>query len=132
MAFRKYASDAERLLANSIPSEDSAHGGSRCWEWIGKRRTNRSGMSYPVLTLRYKSGPRRGKVYNMSAHRYSLVVFKGRRMTPRMVARHLCNNPLCINPEHLVGGSQKSNVRQCVREGRHKTPFRDPEKKAAQ
>ena len=129
---KKYDSLADRLLANSIPSEDCTYLGSRCWEWIGKLQRNRNGTGYPVLTLRYKSGPRKGKVYNMRAHRLAIVVFKHRRMTPKMVARHLCNNPLCINPEHLVGGSQRSNVRQCVADGRHKTPFRDPEKRRAQ
>lgn len=129
---RKYDSLAERLLANSRPSEESAYNGSRCWEWIGKLQRNRNGTGYPVLTLRYKNGPRKGKVYNMRAHRLSIVVFKHRRMTPKMVARHLCNNPLCINPEHLVGGSQRANVRQCVADRRHKTPFRDPEKRRAQ
>ena len=125
---KKYPSLAERLLANSRPSEELSYNGSRCWEWIGKLQRNRNGTGYPVLTLRYKSGPRKGKVYNMRAHRLAIVVFKHRRMTPKMVARHLCNNPLCINPEHLVGGSQRTNVRQCVADGRHKTPFRDPEK----
>lgn len=129
---RKYDSLADRLLANSIPSEEDTYNGSRCWVWIGKLQRNRNGTGYPVLTLRYKSGPRKGKVYNTRAHRLAIVVFKHRRMTPKMVARHLCNNPLCINPEHLVGGSQKANVRQCVADGRHKTPFRDPEKRRAQ
>lgn len=123
---RKYESLADRLLANSVLSDDTFYKGTPCWEWIGKLRNG-----YPAITLRYKRGPRKGKVYNIGAHRLSLVVFKGRRMTPKMVARHLCNNRICINPEHLVGGSQIANVRQCVREGRHKTPFRDPEMRIA-
>ena len=122
----KYPSLVDRLLANSYPSETHVHAGERCWVWMGKTRNG-----YPAMTLRYKSGPRKGKVYNAGAHRLALIVFKGRRMTPKMVARHLCNNPLCINPAHLLGGSQRANVRQCVNDGRHKTPFRDPEKRTA-
>lgn len=129
---RKYPSLADRLLANSRISDECSYAGTRCWEWTGKLQRNRNGTGYPVLTLRYKSGPRKGKVYNMRAHRLAIIVFKHKRMTPKMVARHLCNNPLCINPEHLVGGSQRTNVRQCVTDGRHKTPFRDPEKRRAQ
>jgi len=116
----RYASMADRLIANSVLSPDHAYDGTPCWEWM--RRLNNQG--YPTLTRRLKRGPRKGQVVTVFAHRESIVVFTGRRMTPRMVALHLCNNRRCINPEHLKGGTQKQNVRQCVREGRHRTPFR--------
>lgn len=126
----KYADLGERLRANSILSTDTSYDGTPCWIWIGKVR-GPEGNKYPAITLRYKSGPRKGKVYNAGAHRKSVEFFTGRRVTPKMVVAHLCNVRLCINPGHLKGGTQKQNVRQCVREGRHKTPFRDPEKKVA-
>jgi hypothetical protein len=88
-------------------------------------------MFYPAMTLRYKSGPRKGKVYNVRVHRKVVEVFQGRRVTPKSVVLHLCNNSLCVNPEHLLSGTQKKNVRQCVADGRHKTPFRDPERRVA-
>jgi hypothetical protein len=118
----KYADLGERLIWNSVLSPDSSYNGSACWVWIGKVQRNRRGVAYPVLTLRYKSGPRKGKVYNARAHRKALEFFKGRRMTPRSVGMHLCNNSLCVNPEHLAGGSQKKNVQQCVADGRHYSP----------
>lgn len=121
---RKYRDIGERIMANSVIAEDAAYNGTRCWLWIGKVQRNRCGVAYPVMTLRYKSGPRKGKVYNVRVHRKSIEFFKGRRMTPRSVGMHLCNNPLCVNPEHLAGGSQRKNVRQCVADGRHFTPFR--------
>jgi hypothetical protein len=40
-----------------------------------------------------------------------------------MVARHLCNTPLCVEAEHITGGSQKQNVRQCVQEGGHRNGY---------
>lgn len=116
----KYPSMAERLLANSVIDEEHAHAGTYCWRWIGKVKANRSGMLYGVLTRRVARGPRKGKVVNEFAHRMSLKTFKRRRMTPRMVGAHLCNFSLCINPEHLVGCSQRANIRQCVRDGRHR------------
>jgi hypothetical protein len=32
--------------------------------------------------------------------------------------RHLCDNKLCINPEHLRKGTQKENMRDALRNGR--------------
>ena len=34
------------------------------------------------------------------------------------VVRHTCDNPRCINIEHLVGGTQKDNMKDCVQRGR--------------
>ena len=115
----KYASMEDRLIANSVLSEEHSYNGSRCWEWIGKRKVNASGMLYGVINVRFKSGPRKGKVKSMAAHRQSLKTFKGLRMTTKSVGRHLCNNTLCVNPEHLTGGSIRDNNRDTVKAGRH-------------
>ena len=83
------------------------------------------------MTRRMKRGPRKGQVVTVYAHRESVRAFTNRRVTIRTVVMHLCNNPSCVNPDHLQGGTQRANVQQCVREGRHKTPLRDPERKRA-
>lgn len=119
-----YANLEERIICNSVISADSFYGDTFCWVWVGKKIKNNRGVFYPVMTLRYKKGPRKGKVYNARVHRKVIEVFKGRRMTPNSVAMHLCNNSLCVNPDHLLGAPQKKNVRQCVADGRHFTPFR--------
>lgn len=120
----KYKDIGERIIANSQLSEDSFYNGTPCWLWTGKTGRRRNGDPEPLMTMRYQRGPRKGKVYNARVHRVSIMFFKGRRMTTRMVGMHLCNNSMCVNPEHLVGGTQKKNVQQCVAEGRHFTPFR--------
>lgn len=127
----KYASLEERIIWNSVLSTDSFYNGTPCWIWIGKMQRGRNGALYPAMTIRYKSGLRKGKVASVRVHRKVIEVFKGRRMTPRMVGLHLCNTTMCVNPDHLHGGTQKKNMRQCVNEGRHKTPFRDPERRVA-
>ncbi len=34
------------------------------------------------------------------------------------VVRHKCDNPRCINPEHLEGGTQKDNMQDCIKRNR--------------
>lgn len=41
-------------------------------------------------------------------------------LEPGDLIRHLCDNKLCINPEHLRKGTQLENVRDAIRNG--KTP----------
>lgn len=113
---RKYDSLQDRIIANSVLSVDSWFGGSPCWEWIGSRR----GGGYPSMCVRWKSGKRKGKVRTVSAHRISLKVFKGRYLGTRYVGMHLCHNRNCVNPEHLAGGTQKRNMNDMVKAGRHR------------
>lgn len=122
----KYASLIDRIIANSILSDENFYNGTPCWEWIGRVTTNRSGTKYPRMARRLTKGPRKGRVTMEFAHRVVVRNIKGRRLTKRMVAMHLCNNSLCVNPDHLGGGKQTTNVRQAVREGRHGNATRSP------
>lgn len=122
----KYATLIDRIIANSRLSDENFYNGTPCWEWIGRVTTNRNGMFYPRITRRIIKGPRKGKVTVEFAHRVVLKGIKGRRLTTKSVCLHLCNNTICVNPEHLAGGSQAKNVRQCVNEGRHGNAYRAP------
>jgi hypothetical protein len=122
----KYASLIDRIIANSILADDSFFNGTPCWNWIGRQTINRSGMKYGRISRRITKGPRKGKVVNEFVHRVVVRGIKGRRLTRRSVAMHLCNNSLCVNPDHLGGGKQSTNVRQAVREGRHGNATRSP------
>lgn len=124
MPVRKYNSLEDRIIANTILSTEHFYDGTPCWEWIGATCTNRSGLRYGKLDVRITSGPKKGTRKTWLVHRLALVVFKGRHLTRKDVGRHLCNYTLCANPAHLIGGSQRSNVRQCVDEGRHYTPWK--------
>lgn len=53
----------------------------------------------------------------MSAHRAAYIAWKG-QIGPGMVVRHMCDNPPCINPEHLLVGTQKENRRDAVERDR--------------
>ena len=118
---------AERLIANSVLSVSSYmeinDEVSWCWDWIGARAGN---GRYGKVSLRFKKGPRKGKIRHVLAHRLSLVTFKRRYLNTRTVVKHLCNNPLCINPAHLEGGTILTNNRQTVRDGRHRNMYSPP------
>ena len=41
------------------------------------------------------------------------------------VVRHTCDNPRCINPDHLEIGDQSDNMQDCVQRGRHANNLRN-------
>lgn len=65
------------------------------------------GLSYDPLTKK-----------TMSAHR---KVFRDTYGFLPPVVMHICDNPLCVNPEHLRAGTQSENIKDCVAKGRHKS-----------
>ncbi len=53
-------------------------------------------------------------------HRLVFVKSKGLRLDAisGMVVRHKCDNPACVNPEHLEIGTQADNVLDMIKRGR--------------
>jgi len=49
------------------------------------------------------------------AHRYAFFLANGYKPP---VVRHMCHNPLCCNPKHLLPGDQSDNIRDMVEAGR--------------
>ena len=43
---------------------------------------------------------------------------KGVDIQSNIVIRHTCDNPKCINPEHLISGTQDDNIQDAVKKGR--------------
>ena len=70
----------------------------------------------PTGYLRRKIGGR-----NEYVHRYTLAVKLGISLAGigSRVARHTCDNPRCINPDHLVLGTQRDNLQDQVDRGRN-------------
>lgn len=51
------------------------------------------------------------------AHRVAWELVNG-PMDPGLVARHKCDNPLCVRPDHVVPGTNLDNTRDMVERGR--------------
>lgn len=72
---------------------------SGCWEWRGCRS-----RGYGVL---------RKEGINHLVHRLVYTQHHG-PIPEGHVVRHTCDNPPCINPDHLLTGTQADNVRDAV------------------
>lgn len=59
-----------------------------------------------------------GKVQHHFAHRKMYQIHKG-EIPLKMSIMHACDNPACINPEHLVLGSHKENMTDKMAKGRN-------------
>ncbi len=68
---------------------------------------------------RYPTVRRNGKMWK--AHRYIWSTTKG-AIPPKMFVLHKCDNPACVNPDHLFLGTQADNVRDMRAKGRERHP----------
>jgi hypothetical protein len=66
---------------------------------------------------------------NMLAHRYSYTVFIG-DIPDGMFICHKCDNPKCVNPDHLFAGTRQDNVDDRERKGRNNPPKAENHAKA--
>lgn len=87
--------------------------GAGCWEWNGQR----DDAGYPYFE-RWLS---RGGLSNR-AHRAQLELKLKRRLGRYEFACHECDNPPCINPEHIWLGSGKKNAEDRDVKGRNGRP----------
>jgi hypothetical protein len=84
---------------------------SGCWEWTGAK--DQWGYGYLNVNKRAEK-----------VHRFSwLIVHRQEWPTDKPVARHLCNNPSCVNPEHIVPGTHKENTADMINFKRDKGTF---------
>ena len=75
-----------------------------CWEW--KKSTFKGG--YGAITINGKQ---------FSAHRASYECFVG-EIPEGLHVLHKCDNPRCINPDHLWVGTHKENMLDKMAKGR--------------
>jgi hypothetical protein len=100
-AFGAHSDDLELyLLERCRPVQSTG-----CWEWAGSRFRNGYGIARVGGCDEY-------------AHRLSYQLYNGPLTASKPIACHRCDNPPCVNPEHLFAGSYKDNMRDAVEKGR--------------
>lgn len=98
---------AERLWAK-VQKTDA------CWLWTGARIKSNSRLSpYGYGTICLGTRPN-GKGL---AHRVAWTLVVG-PIPKGLLVLHKCDNPPCVNPDHLFLGTQKDNVEDCAKKGR--------------
>jgi hypothetical protein len=75
-----------------------------CWGWLGHHNQNGYG------TFKHTN--------ESLAHRAAWVLIKG-EIPSGMCVLHRCDNPGCVNPDHLFLGTMSDNSQDMMNKGRH-------------
>lgn len=82
-----------------------------CWPWHGSSGKR----GYGFISLGTKA--------SISAHRYSYFVKHGHLPADKLI-RHSCDNPRCVNPNHLEAGTHLDNSRDFFSRGHQRRRLR--------
>lgn len=75
-----------------------------CWLWTGSK--NRQGYGETMFRKRH-----------LRANRVAYELANG-PIPEGLMVLHSCDNPPCVNPDHLFLGTGTDNMQDCIRKGR--------------
>lgn len=106
--FWKYGSTEERGSRHA-PAQDRfwrfVKKSDGCWNWTGYKDKD----GYGTLTIKKENGSHSP----IRAHRFSMIL-NGHEIDERALVLHRCNNPSCVNPDHLYIGDQVQNMQDRI------------------
>ena len=76
-----------------------------CWNWKGSLS-----RGYGIFFA--------GKF--IKSHRFSYIIFNDKEIDKSNIICHHCDNPICVNPNHLYSGTHKTNAEDMQRRGKRK------------
>ena len=97
----------ERPLEEQVQGIGWTAAAAGCWEWNGKR--NKYGYG--------RFSAKRLGITETMAHRVMYELYVG-PIPDGLMIRHKCDNPPCVNPAHLLPGTNLDNVRDMMERGR--------------
>ena len=78
-----------------------------CWEFMSYRDKK----GYGIFTIRHK---------NIKAHRFSYMLAYGEIPEGLLIRHFVCDNPSCVNPNHLKTGTNADNSNDCISKNRNR------------
>jgi len=103
---KKYADDPWKYFEDRIDFNGPNILDSKCWIWSMKLNNEGYGSAFLY-----------GQSY--SAHRATYLLFNG-AIADGMYICHKCDNPSCVNPDHLWSGTPQENTDDMIKKGRDK------------
>jgi hypothetical protein len=100
MPGRKYPPAIDRFNSGYVVNEKTG-----CWDWVKSKNCKGYGMFRSHVS---------NKAHRFSYHHFVGVIPNGLHVL------HKCDNPSCVNPEHLFLGTHQDNMADKVDKGRHK------------
>jgi hypothetical protein len=94
--FLTYQDRIQLFLDKCIPEPNSG-----CWLWLG-------------AVWKHDDGRIRGECKTFGrrefATRAAYRELGGKALLPGLLLRHICDTPLCVNPDHLLPGTHEDNM----------------------